>query len=697
MKRAIVIAVVCAAAFGAAAPRAGAQPPVELRRLFSHEADIAADRAGLVRLLLPSEVLAACRSDLSDLRIFDSAGKEVAYLLDSSRGDRVEATESFRAGVVGLKRESSNPEDGPPTSREVYEIQAPPRPPETGRWDLVFAALPPRFVREVKIAVTAIGADEGALVSGAPLFRLDRDTQRMRIPLPPFSAETLTVTIEGKESFFVEPSFRFESARVFDELKRAVVPLREVSHVRRDGKTIVELARPSGLVPDLLRVETATGSFDRGADVWDVRPGSADVRVGRGRLYRVAARQPVAHPDLALRPARGERLRVEIDEGDSPPLAAMTFSAVVRQPVLIFSLPATTAAEAAAGTLRFGGGRAHRPRYDLTGLLLGARSALTGDPARAAARLYDPSELGRAQLGGVRPSPIFDTTPALAFAMHPGAEIDARVYAHRRPVTIAPSSEGLSRLRLAPEDVARARADLADIRVVDSASQQWPYLIERDSLKETVELRIANEEHRNRTSSYALALPVAPLRISGIVLETDAPFLHRPYRLLAGDGDADDRLVARGRLIKDALNPKPGRISFGPERVEALELFIEDGDDAPLVFRSVRARLRLPELFLAAPAGDYELLVGSPEAAAPRYELEQVRSVVLAVSSNPASTGELTPNPSYSVRARLTAGGSPTELLQRAIVWAVLLVAVVVLGLLTLRVARRGAPPPDAD
>jgi len=687
MKRAVSIAVFCAA-LGAGVPTAAAQPRVELPRLFSHEADIAVDRPGLVRLVLPSEVLAACRSDLSDLRIFDSRGREVAYLLDSDRAAGVEATESFRAEVVGLTRESSAPEGGSPTSREEYEIAAPPRPPAAGRWELVFDALPPRFVREVEVSVTRGGEVEGVLLEHEPLFRLDRDTHRTRIPLPPFSAETLRVTIEGNESFYVEPTFRFESARVFDDLRRAAVVLPEVSRVRGDGKTVVELARPPGLVPDRLRIETETGSFNRGVDVWDVRPGSADVRIGRDRLYRVAARQPVSYPEVRLQPARGDRLRVEIDDGDSPPLEAMVFEAVVRQPVLIFSLPAATGA--AAGTLRFGGGRAHRPRYDLTGLLLGPRPALEGDPARAATRLYDPSELGQASLSDVRRSPIFDATSALAFAMHPGAEIDARVYDHRRPIAISPSSEGLSELRMAPEDLAIARADLADVRVVDSESRQWPYLVERDGRNETVPLAIESEEHRDGTSTYALAPPVAPIRIASIVLESDAPFFHRPYRLLAGDSGKADRLVSRGQLVKDGRNPKPVRISFAPERIAALELALEDGDDAPLVFRSVRASVPLPELFLAAPAGDYVLLVGNPDATPPRYDLEQVRDVVLAVASNPASTRDLEPNPGYSVRARLAAGGSPSELLQRAIVWGVLLLAVAVLGFLTLRLSRRG-------
>jgi hypothetical protein len=687
MKRAISIPVICAV-FGTVVSTAAAQPRAELPRLFSHEADIAVDRAGLVRLVLPSEVLAACRSDLSDLRIFDSRGKEVAYLLDSDRAAGVEATESFRAEVVGLARESSSPEEGPPTSREEYEIAAPPRPPESGRWELVFEALPPRFVREVEVRAPGSGDAEGALLAREPLFRLDSDTHRTRIALPPFSAQTLRVVIEGKEGFYIEPTFRFESARVFDDLKRTAVVLQEVSRVRGEGKTVVELARPPGLVPDELRIETATGSFNRGVVVWDVRPGSVDVRIGRGRLYRVGTRQPVSYPDVPLRPARGERLRVEIDDGDSPPLEAMAFEAVVRQPVLIFSLP-PAATGASAGTLRFGGGRAHRPRYDLTGLVLGSGTALEGDPARAAARLYDPSELGQARLGDIRKSPIFDATPALAFAMHPGAEIDPRVYAHRRPIAISPSSEGLSALLVAPDDVAHARADLADVRVVDSESRQWPYLIDRDARNETVPLAIESEQHRGGTSIYALALPVAPLRIASIVLESDAPFFHRPYRLRAGNDGKADRVVSRGRLVKDGRNPKPVRIAFAPERIAVLELTLEDGDDAPLAFQSVRASVPLPELFLAAPAGDYMLLVDNPEATPPRYDLEQVRDVVLAVASNPASTGDLEPNPSYSVRARFTAGGSPGELLQRVIVWGVLLVAVAVLGLLTLRLARR--------
>ena len=67
-----------------------------------------------------------------------------------------------------------------------------------------------------------------------------------------------------------------------------------------------------------------------------------------------------------------------------------------------------------------------------------------------------------------------------------------------------------------------------------------------------------------------------------------------------------------------------------------------------------------------------------------------MRRVVLAVASNPVAMGPLDANPSYSAAARL---GADSPLLQRSVVWAVILAAALILGWLTLRVARQGAGP----
>jgi hypothetical protein len=62
--------------------------------------------------------------------------------------------------------------------------------------------------------------------------------------------------------------------------------------------------------------------------------------------------------------------------------------------------------------------------------------------------------------------------------------------------------------------------------------------------------------------------------------------------------------------------------------------------------------------------------------------------VVLAVTSAPGAA-----NPDYSLRARLTSGDRPEQLLPQLVLWAVLLGGVVVLTLITLRLARRTDKP----
>jgi hypothetical protein len=269
--------------------------------------------------------------------------------------------------------------------------------------------------------------------------------------------------------------------------------------------------------------------------------------------------------------------------------------------------------------------------------------------------------------------------------MHPGAEIDLRLFEVQRPIEIEPSAEGLSSLQLAPDDVAAARADLADVRIVDSDAQQWPYLVEDRATPHRVTLDIGERRSEDRTSVYRFDLPVAPLPIGELGFDVDAPYFDRPYRLVALDEEDEERLLASGRLVKDARNPMASRIAVSPTRVHALDLHVEDGDDAALRLLAATGGLRIPELFLVAPAGAYTMLLGNPEATAPRYELERVRNVILAVESAPAQTHPLEPNPRFSIRSRLDAD---SPLLQRIVVWGVILLAALVLGFMTLRIAR---------
>jgi hypothetical protein len=122
-------------------------------------------------------------------------------------------------------------------------------------------------------------------------------------------------------------------------------------------------------------------------------------------------------------------------------------------------------------------------------------------------------------------------------------------------------------------------------------------------------------------------------------------------------------------------------------------LAVQNGDEAPLSITGVRALSPLSELYVAAPAGDYALLAGDPDADAPQYEIAALRPTVLAVPAVDVATERGGPNPAFSsgaATARRIAGG---RVLPRLAVWTVLGLAVVVLTVLTLRVVRRDATP----
>jgi hypothetical protein len=686
VRRAWPFALALPAALLAGSTRGEGAEPAELRRLFPQEAEVVAGGGGLSRLVLPPEVLAACRPDLSDLRLFDAQGKEVAFLVDAGPAapGGVEVTRRVELRVADAARNEIRRETGPPLRRESFVLDLPAAATPAGDWVLVVEPRAGEFAARVRVEGLDAAGRAAALTTDGSVFRLRGAlaAEKLRLPLPRLAGRRLRLVLETEHSFWLEPALRLESARVFERGGRIAVPLRILSVRAGDFRTLVDLARPAGIVPDLLRVETATGTFDRAIEIWDEGPAGADVALGSGRIFRVAALVPVGEDEVALRPARGDRLRVEIDDGDSPPLEAPAFSAVIRQPSLIFA--------GAGGVLRFGGGRAHPPRYDLAGLLPPPAPAVTGRRAEAAALLYDPATVRPARLGSIRPNPAYDGAPALAFAMRPGSEVDRRLFSHLRRLTVPATAEGLSRLRIEPDDLAILGDDLSDLRVADDASRQWPYLLAREAATDLVPLAVEGPTRGDGASRYLLRPPVSSLRFDRLLLDTDAAYFDRGFSLLAKIDDDPERTLTRGRLARPVGDPRAVGIDLAPVRARSLTLVVEDGDDAPLVFRSARARAPLPELYLTAPQGRYALLLGAPDQVPPRYDLERVRDVVLAVQAAPIDTGPLEENQDYSLRARLQGSG----LRQTALLWAALVTAVVVLAVLTLRLARREPQAP---
>ncbi|HET9299695.1 MAG TPA: hypothetical protein VFO11_07090, partial [Candidatus Polarisedimenticolaceae bacterium] len=433
-----------------------AADPVELRSLFPKEADVYTDAPGLVRIELPPHVLAECRSDLSNVRLFDPTGAEVPFLLDAPRQGAVQERETMEISPLQIAREEVPRKGAAPLRRETYELPGPGKRPRFGAWVLVLEPEAATFV--AKVTARPMGSAESD-VRRASIFRLTspRNLEKLRVPAVAIDAGHLQLVLEHEHGGWLAPSFRYESAASVDVGARATIPLQIRARTHGAGKTVVELARPRGVVPEALRLATSTAAFDRHVVIEDLGTGRAAARVGQGDVFRLSADSDVEELELSMQPARGDRLRLVIDDGDSPSLADLAVAAVYARPALVAVL--STGGVAPAAILRFGGERARVPRYDLAGLRPEPGREVYGRRAEALIRLYDGATVGTARLESLRANRAYDPSPALAFAMRPGASLDSSAWAMRRSLRVDRAPEGLTRVHLGPEDLARLAPD----------------------------------------------------------------------------------------------------------------------------------------------------------------------------------------------------------------------------------------------
>jgi hypothetical protein len=645
----------------------------DLRQLFPQTAAIQVEGSGLHRLDLPVPVLAACSSDLADLRILAADGREVPFALVAAPAEPgvEEVVARFPGRLKEVERHEERRADGPPLFHERYVLEVPPLPPGAGAWRLALDARPSQFVCRIELTAVSAGGRRMSLVSGGSAFRLHTPpAEHLSFPLPQGALGLLEIRLSGENGGYLEPGFELEALRRPPAPQPLVVPLAALSVRHETGRTVAVYRRPRGVVPARLRLRTTTGAFHRVVTAWDEGP-AARGELGRAVVFRVDAFAPVDDLEIAVTPAAGDSIRLEIDDRDSPPLQRLSCAALVPAPVLVFSPPAGDGALA----LYFGGRRAHHPDYDL--------EAFATAPSDAAT--WDLGSTRVAHLGRPFRNPRFDPAPALAFVMHAGGEMDRAPYSHLRRLEVRPSAEGLARLELRAEDLSLLRPDLADIRVVDDSDHQWAYLLTDRSAFSWEAVAIERKPVRGRASRYVLSLPAMPIDVHGVAVDSEAPFFDRSYTLVGTMEDGSRRDLAAGRLNRPRARRQPLRVPLPSTRVVGLELVVQNGDDAPLDLENAEVGIQHPVLFLPAPAGVYTLLLGDPSATVPHYELTSARSTILAVPASAIAAGPVEKNPDYSARARIAAA-TP---LRRLLLWAALVVAVLVLALFTLRLARQ--------
>ncbi|HEX9508822.1 MAG TPA: hypothetical protein VF947_10460, partial [Myxococcales bacterium] len=377
----------------------------KLEQLFPTEAEIFVNQSGLSQLELTPEVLAQCKPDLSDLRIFDRSGNEVPFAVN--RGRPVETLRSSQMAGDGriLKAYQEKLESEPRRvlRRETLEVAVPPSPAVHHHWNILFESSRDHFAQRVQVYSLHPQGQRALLVSNGSVFRLSQGrAEGLKVELPPFEPTKVSLVLTSEDPDFLEPKISFESVAESVHRRQLVVPLNVASTDHTQGKTVVDLVKPRGIIASQLRITTSTGSFDRPVTISDASAGVQQRQLAEGTFFRISTGAQVEGLEVSLPPSRGEKLRVQIGDRDSPPLKDLLFYAVVEQPSLVFDLMASDRT-GAAGALRFGGGRSHLPHYDLARVLEGQ-----DEPG---GRRFAP-----ARLGPLRRNPSYDARPALSFA-----------------------------------------------------------------------------------------------------------------------------------------------------------------------------------------------------------------------------------------------------------------------------------------
>ncbi len=656
----------------------------DLPSLLSHEADVSGEDTPLLQLDLPPDVLEEVGTEMKDLRLFDEGGREIPWVKVGDLSSKEKLRESAVQEVKPLSvKRLKMVETEVPRLKQVIEI---PPPPTSEEWLLEVMADQRYFVREIKVERKKKG-EFHRLIESDSLFSLPDGGGESRDVVLPSLEDSLRITFQGEGNTYLNFRFKYKRDRVIRRGRDSLFPLEIVEIAQNQdssGPTEILVEKAKGLRPRHLELRTESSFFFRKVRVYAEFQGRPDQLIGEGEVLRYP-KEGVESLRIPVEGTEATRLRVVIDDAESPPLDGVEFRAVFPTPSIIFPRPPSSQGRVAI--LRYGGGRLKAARYDLEALRRLPQSGDTVDQAFQALRLFwEGGEVGRAKLGATRPNPSFDATPALARAMRPGSAIDPSAFARRRSLQVPDSPEGLTTLTLDAADSSLLQAGLGDLRIVDNENLQWPYLIDKRGDQEMWDIPLKSVRHDAGKTRFHLELEKGEVEAEGLELSfADQAYFDRTYELRYHDGN-QWRVLKTGQLYRN-LEGYTNAIFFPATRLSSLELWLTNGDEAPLSITGGALRVPVPRLYLVAPQGDYRLLIGADSVNAPRYDLERMQDVVLALPATEVTVSPLEPNPNYSRWSLKRMKEQSSTLL----LWVILGVAVMVLVVLTLRMAKEEA------
>jgi len=560
---------------------------------------------GLVRVNLPAETLDASQPGLEDLRIIDSAGNQVPYLIERLLPD---AESTIR----------------PTEFRSTIENGATHLVLKTGTSAIIGVSLETPATHFMK-AADVEGSNDGRtwtkLAGGDSLFQLPNGATKLRVSFPEGAWQFLRITIDELGS----PPVPFTGAHLHKARTTAPAEAVSITVKTRDespGTTRLDLdLGAANLTLGSLRIESSEPVFTRAVTlaVPEVRDdGIGERNIADAVIYRVNVNgKNEAHLEIPLESQIHTReLLVLIRNEDSPAISIDAIRADRRLVRLTFF-----ANQPGQYSLLSGNTQCAAPRYDL--------SALSGKLRNTTAMEVVPSALV--------PNSNYKPPEALAALTLSGAKIDVPKWKFRKPLAL--KQNGVQQVELDPELLARSQPDQRDIRVV-RGEYQLPFLFERTSLSRPISLNAAaaNDPKKPALSRWSLKLPQPGVPITRLVCTSSSPLFHRQMRLLeeVTDERGDKFASELGRATWDQTpdSPKRDLVIELNARPKSDTFFLEtdNGDNPAIELRDFRGYYPVTHVIFKAtpdPAQPIWLYYSNADAAAPRYDLTLVASELL--------------------------------------------------------------------
>jgi hypothetical protein len=330
-------------------------------------------------------------------------------------------------------------------------------------------------------------------------------------------------------------------------------------------------------------------------EVTPVSLGSAKLkRAERDGVVAAEMHVPVSGP-------RGRELDLVIEDGNNPPLAITAIRArLAPQPWIYFE-----SSDGAPLRATYGKDIAS-PLYDL----------------EASRPDVEKRETANAEWG----KPVAPITageePKVTIPL--GGAIAREQFRVSRTLPEAPA--GLTVLLLDAHVLARSN-DLVDVRIAAANGRQVPYLVEDRAEPLAVTLNVPIRAAEGRSSIYRLVLPYdAWPQGTRLVLTTSARVFDRDVvvrRVPDNHRNRRAEAIARStwRSADPELVPHAFEASVAVRDARAIELVVDEGDNAPLPITSARLLLPSRALRFYHPGTPLYLLYGNPRASAPRYDI----------------------------------------------------------------------------